>query len=140
MLVPAFFMMIAGNLGFPIGLRAVLWSYNALLKPGSHHKQLTNFILEHPRRMVFYLFPPYETIALLFVIAVLTSIDWIFFYVSSWEYVSIKLTLTWQVLDIGYREQGVFAIVPAGARVINGLVQSAAVRSAGFYVVVRQAL
>jgi hypothetical protein len=90
--------------------------------------------------MVFYLFPPYETIALLFVIAVLTSIDWIFFYVSSWEYVSIKLTLTWQVLDIGYREQGVFAIVPAGARVINGLVQSAAVRSAGFYVVVRQAL
>lgn len=41
-----------------------------------------------------------------------------------------------QILDIGYEEQGVFAIVPAGARVINGLVQSAAVRSAGFYVVV----
>lgn len=83
MLVPAFFMMIAGNLGYPIGLRAVIWLYNSLLKPRSPHKQLTNFILEHPRRIFFYLYPPYETLALLLVVLFLTSIDWVFFYVRT---------------------------------------------------------
>lgn len=82
MLIPGLFMMIAGNLGYPIGLRATIWAYNALQKPHSPHKQLTNFILEHPRRLMFYLFPPYETLALVIVVGILTSIDWVFFYVS----------------------------------------------------------
>lgn len=74
-------MMVAGNLGYPVGLRAIIWAYNSIQKAHSPHKQLTNFILEHPRRLIFYLYPAYETMALILVIFLLTVVDWVFFYV-----------------------------------------------------------
>lgn len=39
-------------------------------------------MLAHPRRIFYYIFPPYETQALFIVVLILTIIDWVCFFVS----------------------------------------------------------
>lgn len=72
-----------------------------------------HFLLDHPRRCFVYLFPSHQTWFLLTFVVLLTLTDWVSFL----------------VLDIGNPE---IDGIPVGRRMLVGLVQSAAVRSAGF--------
>ncbi|KAK9900695.1 TrkH-domain-containing protein [Cystobasidium minutum MCA 4210] len=117
MLVPGLFLMLIGNLGYPISLRFTIWLLQSCLRATSKLRFVTSFLLAHPRRIFYYIFPPYETQALFLVVLLLTVIDWACFF----------------LLDINFTSP-VFSI-SKGSAVISGLVQSVAVRSAGFYTV-----
>nr|XP_019014907.1 potassium ion transporter [Kwoniella pini CBS 10737]OCF53688.1 potassium ion transporter [Kwoniella pini CBS 10737] len=82
----------------------------------SRTSESLKFLLDHPRRCFVYLFPSTQTWVLLFVLSVLTSIDWVSFL----------------VLDIG---TPAIEAIPVGTRIVAGLLQSAAVRAAGFGIV-----
>lgn len=51
------FLILAGNVAFPMLLRLVIWVLSKVVpKHGRRHETLT-FLLDHPRRCFFYLFP-----------------------------------------------------------------------------------
>lgn len=51
-------LILAGNVAFPMLLRFVIWLFSKMApKHGRTHESLT-FLLDHPRRCFFYLFPP----------------------------------------------------------------------------------
>nr|XP_018267116.1 potassium ion transporter [Kwoniella dejecticola CBS 10117]OBR89274.1 potassium ion transporter [Kwoniella dejecticola CBS 10117] len=87
-----------------------------LVPQSSRTSESLKFLLDHPRRCFVYLFPSTQTWVLLFVLCVLTSIDWVSFL----------------VLDIG---TPAIEAIPVGTRIAAGLLQSAAVRAAGFGIV-----
>lgn len=82
----------------------------------SRAQETLHFLLDHPRRCFVYLFPSHQTWFLLTVVIILTLIDWVSFL----------------LLDIGNPE---IDSIPVGHRILDGLVQSASVRAAGFSVV-----
>ncbi|RXK41787.1 hypothetical protein M231_01022 [Tremella mesenterica] len=87
-----------------------------LVPVDSRIRESLKFLLDHPRRCFVYLFPSTQTWVLAIVMLVLTLIDWVSFL----------------VLDLG---TPTIASIPVGTRVVAGLIQSAAVRAAGFGIV-----
>ncbi|GAA94848.1 uncharacterized protein L969DRAFT_97190 [Mixia osmundae IAM 14324] len=116
LLIVTIFLILAGNTAFPVFLRLTIWILAKCSPRQSRYRETLDFILDHPRRCYIYLFPTYQTIYLAVVVLLLTCIDW----------------LSFLVLDIGNDYLGA---IPLHTRVIDGLLQSAAVRAAGFQVV-----
>jgi hypothetical protein len=51
------FEIIAGNVAFPIFLRLVIWTMSKIVRTNSRMHESLTFLLDHPRRCFFYLFP-----------------------------------------------------------------------------------
>ncbi|KEI37607.1 uncharacterized protein L969DRAFT_96134 [Mixia osmundae IAM 14324] len=109
------FLILAGNTCFPVFLRGIIWSLSKFV-PSEHTRGALHFLLDHPRRCYLYLFPAKQTIWLATIVFVFTAIDW----------------LSFLVLDIG---NDLIDTIPLNVRVIDGLFQSTAVRTAGFSIV-----
>ncbi|OCF73744.1 potassium ion transporter [Kwoniella mangroviensis CBS 8886] len=123
MIVVMFICIFAGNTAFVTDLSLLISSYLVykLVPQSSRASESLRFLLDHPRRCFVYLFPSTQTWVLMLVLITLTSIDWVSFL----------------VLDIG---TPAIESIPVGTRVAVGLLQSAAVRAAGFSTVALGAL
>ncbi|KAF8320327.1 TrkH-domain-containing protein [Clavulina sp. PMI_390] len=102
---------LAGNTCYP-----AFWCGWRSSRLGSRTRETLQFLLDHPRRCFVYLFPSHQTWFLLIFVGLLTVTDWVSFL----------------LLDIGNAE---IDAIPVGERMLDGLLQSAAVRAAGFGVV-----
>ncbi|KAH6913933.1 potassium transporter [Coprinopsis sp. MPI-PUGE-AT-0042] len=110
------FLILAGNTCFPIFLRFVLWMIKKVYPRESTRYQVLDFLLDHPRRCYIYLFPSHQTWFLLTIVIGLTMTDFIFYI----------------ILDIGNEA---LSMIPTGVRILDGFMQSIAVRAAGFAIV-----
>ncbi|GLB38209.1 putative cation transport protein [Lyophyllum shimeji] len=110
------FLILAGNVAFPIFLRFTIWILKKLLPKTSRVNETLQFLLDHPRRCFILLFPSLQTWYLVLISGGLTLSGWFFF----------------MVLDIG--NPGTESI-PLGVRFVVGFFQNVAVRSAGFAIV-----
>ncbi|KAG8880238.1 low affinity potassium transporter [Tulasnella sp. 332] len=119
--IPMFFVIIAGNTGFPVFLRFVIWILSKIVPSKSQAHETLHFLLDHPRRCYIYMFPSHQTWFLLTVLVAMVLTDWISFL----------------VLDIG---TPAVEAIPLGTRFAVGLLQAAAVRAAGFAAVALSAL
>lgn len=115
LLVCPFFMVI-GNTGFPILLRATIWSLFRVVPAHGRLRESLGFLLDHPRRCFTLLFPAGPTWRLLGVIVALNAID----------------TLLFIALDFGAEA---LAALPPVYRVFAGLFQAVATRTTGFSIV-----
>ncbi|KAI0250923.1 cation transport protein-domain-containing protein [Lactifluus subvellereus] len=109
-------LILAGNTAFPIFLRFLVWIIAKLVPRNSQLNETLHFLLDHPRRCFIYLFPSHQTWFLLTVLIILNTTDWFFFL----------------LLDLGNKA---IESIPVGVRVIDGMLQAAAVRAAGFAIV-----
>ncbi|BGP04531.1 hypothetical protein JCM10049v2_000333 [Rhodotorula toruloides] len=109
-------LILAGNTAFPVFLRLLIWIVSKAVPSRSRTRETLQFLLDHPRRCFIYLFPSYQTWFLVFMLVCLNGIDWASFL----------------VLDIGNPQ---IEALPTGVRVIDGLFQAVAVRTAGFAIV-----
>lgn len=121
MILLMIFLILAGNTCFPILLRFVLWTIKKLYPRESIRYQVLDFLLDHPRRCYIYLFPSHQTWFLLTVVVGLTMTDFI----------------SYIILDIGNEALN---MIPTGTRILDGFMQSIAVRAAGFAIVPLAAL
>lgn len=110
------FCILAGNTAFPVLLRFLIWIITKLVPRDSRLNETLHFLLDHPRRCFFYLFPSYQTWFLLTILVIMNFTDWFCFL----------------VLDIGNPD---IDSIPLGTRVVAGLYQAIAVRAAGFGIV-----
>ncbi|KAH8828423.1 cation transport protein-domain-containing protein [Flagelloscypha sp. PMI_526] len=115
------FLILAGNTAFVchffhLVITFLIWSTTKFLSKTSRLNETLHFLLDHPRRCYIYLFPSHQTWFLLTVVILLTCTDWFFF----------------MVLDIG---TPAIETISLGTRFICGLLQSTAVRAAGFAIV-----
>ncbi|TFY57734.1 hypothetical protein EVG20_g8425 [Dentipellis fragilis] len=115
------FLILAGNTAFPIFLRFYIWIISKCVPTRSRLHETLRFLLDHPRRCFIYLFPSHQTWFLFTILIMLNGTDWVSFL----------------VLDIG---TPTIEQLPTGVRVIDGLLQAAAVRAAGFATVSLSAL
>ncbi|KAG1737871.1 cation transport protein-domain-containing protein [Suillus paluster] len=120
-----FFMMVcilAGNTAFyaicftnsPFTLES--WIITKLVPRNSQLHETLHFLLDHPRRCFVYLFPSYQTWFLFTILVIMNLTDWFCF----------------MVLDIGNPD---IDSIPLGTRLVAGLLQAIAVRTAGFGIV-----
>ncbi|KAI9568878.1 cation transport protein-domain-containing protein [Boletus coccyginus] len=115
------FLILAGNTGFPIFLRFMIWTIAKLIPARSRLYETLHFLLDHPRRCFVYLFPSHQTWFLLSVLVLLNSVDFFCF----------------MVFDIGNPE---IESIPLGTRFVAGILQATDVRAAGFAIVSLAAL
>ncbi|KAI0302328.1 cation transport protein-domain-containing protein [Multifurca ochricompacta] len=118
MIFTMIFLILAGNTAFRLtifSLRFSVWIITKLVPRNSRLKETLHFLLDHPRRCFIYLFPSHKLGFFSH------TTDWFFFL----------------ILDLG--NQAIVSI-PVGVRVIDGMLQAAAVRAAGFAVVSLSAL
>ncbi|KIM26890.1 hypothetical protein M408DRAFT_330271 [Serendipita vermifera MAFF 305830] len=113
MVLVMFVLILAGNTGFPIFLRLIIWTLKKSFRHDAPIQEPLHFLLKHPRRCFVYLFPSHQTWFLFTMIVTLTTTDWLCFL----------------ILDIG---NPVTEAVPVVTRVLIGLLQASAVRAAGF--------
>ncbi|EJD08024.1 TrkH-domain-containing protein [Fomitiporia mediterranea MF3/22] len=106
------FLILAGNLAYPVFLRFYIWFIMKVSTRTSLNETL-QFLLDHPRRCYIYLFPSPHTWLLWGVVIFLIIVDWFFFL----------------VLNIG---EAVYDAIPLGVRFAIGILQSTSVRAAGF--------
>lgn len=111
LLIPMATLILVGNTAFPIMLRLCIWVMSILVPKSTLMYETLCFLLDHPRRCFYYLFPAEQTWFLAFVIFALTSLDWMLIIVLD--------------LNIG-------KTMDTGQWVLDGLFQSVATRSAGF--------
>ena len=75
------FLIIIGNTGFPCMLRFLIWLSSKLVPVESGIWEELKFLLDHPRRCFTLLFPSKATWWLFWILALLNSIDLIFFII-----------------------------------------------------------
>lgn len=75
------FLIIAGNTGFPILLRFMIWCVSLVVPRGTGLWEELKFLLDHPRRCFTMLFPSNATWWLFFILVVLNGLDLILFIV-----------------------------------------------------------
>lgn len=114
-------LIVAGNTGYPLFLRFILWVILKVLgfmSPTEYGpwRETIEFILKYPRRVYTTLFPSHATWWLVLVLVLINTIDWVAF----------------EVLNIG--NPGIEAL-PMADRIFAGWFQAIAVRAAGFAVV-----
>ncbi|KEY71871.1 hypothetical protein S7711_06012 [Stachybotrys chartarum IBT 7711] len=107
------FFIIIGNTGFPVMLRFIIWATSLVLPKKSGLWEELRFLLDHPRRCFTLLFPSGANWWLLWILVIMNAIDLVFFI----------------ILDL---HSTVVAELPVHTRVVNGLFQAAATRTAGF--------
>lgn len=107
------FLIIIGNTGFPCMLRFVIWATSKLVPQESSLWEELRFLLDHPRRCFTLLFPSKATWWLFWILVLLNGVD-LFFFI---------------ILDLN--DATVTHLSP-GYRVLNGLFQATATRTAGF--------
>ncbi len=73
------FLIIAGNTGFPIVLRIIIWVTTLWVPSGSGIYEELRFLLDHPRRCFTLLFPSKATWWLFWILVILNGLDLIFF-------------------------------------------------------------
>ncbi|KAF2827037.1 hypothetical protein CC86DRAFT_23504 [Ophiobolus disseminans] len=110
------FLIIIGNTGFPCMLRFIIWLCSICFPKGSAKWEELKFLLDHPRRCFTLLFPSKANWWLFWVLIGLNGIDLIFFI----------------ILDLN---DPTVTALPVGYRILAGLFQAAATRTAGFAVV-----
>ncbi|KAJ9604823.1 low affinity potassium transporter [Cladophialophora chaetospira] len=110
------FLIIIGNTGFPCMLRFTIWLTSTFCTEGSPLWEELKFLLDHPRRCFTLLFPREATWWLFAILVILNGVDLIFFI----------------ILDLN---DPTVTVLPPGFRVLDGLFQAAATRTAGFAVV-----
>ncbi|RMZ79738.1 hypothetical protein DV738_g3274, partial [Chaetothyriales sp. CBS 135597] len=110
------FLIIIGNTGFPVMLRFCIWVASVVVPSETGLWEELRFLLDHPRRCFTLLFPASATWWLFAILVILNGVDLIFFI----------------ILDL---HDPVVASMPPGIRVVDGLFQAAATRTAGFAVV-----
>lgn len=106
------FFIVAGNTGFPVFLRFIIWVLYKFAKPMSLFEESLGFLLDHPRRCFTLLFPSGATWLLFAILIVLNVIDWILF---------IILDLNNEYLEL----------IPTGYRVVCGFYNAITTRTAG---------
>ncbi|RDW65510.1 hypothetical protein BP5796_10202 [Coleophoma crateriformis] len=109
-------LMLAGNTGYPLFLRAFLWIAEQLCPHKYEIHATIQFILDHPRRVYTHLFPALHTLYFLLGLIALSVIDWVAF----------------ELLDLHNPN---ITSLPKSARVVDGFFQSIANRAAGFDVI-----
>lgn len=62
-------------------MRILLWLLQMVTHPGRPLASTIAFVRDHPRRVTYLIWPPFETYILAFVVLLLTVVDWAFFYV-----------------------------------------------------------
>ena len=96
-------------------------------------QETLHFLLDHPRRCYTLLFPPHQTWFLLTIVLALTYVQ---IYLSNHAAYANEFSITdwifFLALNLGIPS---FSQLSVGVRVINGLLQAATIRSAGFTVV-----
>ena len=107
---------LAGNTFFPIFLRIVIWVMSKMVSQKSRLHHTLMFLLHHPRRCFFMLFPA-------------TNTWWLAAIQASMH---LGLLVFWIILQINLAT--VWSI-PAGPRTISGLFQALGVRTGGFYII-----
>ncbi|KAJ5683626.1 hypothetical protein N7462_006791 [Penicillium macrosclerotiorum] len=110
------FLIVIGNTGFPCMLRLMIWILSKFARQGTALWEELKFLLDHPRRCFTLLFPRNATWWLFAILVALNGIDVIFFI----------------ILDLN---DSAVTQLPPGLRVLDGLFQAAATRTAGFGVV-----
>ncbi|CCD23569.1 Trk2p NDAI_0B05360 [Naumovozyma dairenensis CBS 421] len=112
-LITMIFFIIAGNTGFPVFLRAIIWVMFKLSRDLSQIKESLSFLLDHPRRCFTLLFPNDATWWLLMTLVGLNGVDLVLFI----------------ILDRGAE---ILKEYSGGYRVLLGLFQAVTTRTAGF--------
>jgi len=110
------FLIIAGNTGFPILLRFMIWCVSLVVPRGTGLWEELKFLLDHPRRCFTMLFPSNATWWLFFILVVLNGLDLILFI----------------VLDLNAKAVEDLAL---DTRFLDGWFQAASTRTAGFAVI-----
>jgi potassium uptake Trk family protein len=75
------FLIIIGNTGFPIMLRAIIWILSKVVPKDTGLWQELRFLLDHPRRCFTLLFPSSATWWLFWILVILNGLDLIFFII-----------------------------------------------------------
>ncbi|KAK3296136.1 cation transport protein-domain-containing protein [Chaetomium fimeti] len=107
------FLIVIGNTAFPVMLRFMIWVLSYLTPPGTGLYEELRFLLDHPRRCFTLLFPAGATWWLFWLLVIMNGLDVMFFI----------------VLDL---RQAPVVDLPAGLKVLNGLFEAVATRTAGF--------
>ena len=77
----SWFLIIAGNAGFPIFLRFMIWAFSRIVPRGTGLWEELMFLLDHPRRCFTLLFPSNATWWLFAILVGLNVVDLIFFLI-----------------------------------------------------------
>lgn len=104
---------LAGNTAYPIFIRFLVWVLGKAFPEDCRTKEALHFLLDHPRRCFISMFPSNQTWLLFGIQLIIYVIAWMFDL----------------ILNIG---NPAIAMISVGVRVINAVLQAAAVRSAGF--------
>ncbi|KAK0497879.1 potassium transporter [Armillaria luteobubalina] len=116
MIFPMMFVILAGNHALPIFLRLLIWICSKLTAPGSDLDKALDFLLHHPRRCFFYLFPSHQTWFLVIILILMSIVEWVAF----------------EVLNTGLE---FYDAMSTGAKIVSGLFQGLAARASGFSIV-----
>ncbi|KAK0236675.1 potassium transporter [Armillaria nabsnona] len=116
MIFPLMFVILAGNHALPIFMRLIIWICSKFTKPDSDMDKALDFLLHHPRRCYFYLFPSHQTWFLVFVLILMSVVEWVGF----------------EVLNTGLE---FYDAMSTGAKIVSGLFQGLAARASGFSIV-----
>ncbi|KAI9756706.1 MAG: low affinity potassium transporter [Lichina confinis] len=106
------FLIIIGNTGFPCMLRLVIWIASLIVPATTQLWEELRFLLDHPRRCFTLLFPGDTTWWLFWVLVILNGVDVILFLTLDLQAAAVKS-------------------LPVGVRVMDGLFQATATRTAG---------
>lgn len=128
------FTIIIGNTGFPCMLRLIIWMFWKICPRDTAVWEELHFLLDHPRRCFTLLFPGYATWWLFGVLVLLNGTDLILFIILD---VSVYRAHRGSIVAnyIQQLNDSVISKIPAGIRIVDGLFQSAATRTAGLTVV-----
>ncbi|KAK0201093.1 potassium transporter [Desarmillaria ectypa] len=116
MIFPLGFVILAGNHALPIFLRFIIWICSKFTEPESDLDKALDFLLHHPRRCYFYLFPRHQTWFLVTVLLLMSVVEWVGF----------------EVFNIGLE---FYEAMSTGDKIVSGLFQGLAVRASGFSIV-----
>ncbi|KAK4106835.1 potassium transport protein TRK1/TRK2 [Parathielavia hyrcaniae] len=106
-------LVVLGNTGYPVMLRFIIWVMSLIVPVGTGLYEELRFLLDHPRRCFTLLFPSGATWWLFGVLVGLNVLD----------------VLLFVVLDLNAQP---VVDLPAGLKVLNGLFEAVATRTAGF--------
>ncbi|KAI7885216.1 cation transporter [Lichtheimia hyalospora FSU 10163] len=109
------FMILLGNTGYPISLRAAIWCMHKLT-PNEHTRKTLRYLLEHPRRCYTNLFPSTQTWWLVIVVVVFNVVMTTVFLATNF-WLPVLDGVSWP------------------SRVLDGFFQGVSTRNAGFVVV-----
>ncbi|KIY66946.1 TrkH-domain-containing protein [Cylindrobasidium torrendii FP15055 ss-10] len=113
MIFPLIFVMLAGNHALPIFLRLIIWIGSKLAQNNRSFYPVFEFLLHHPRRCFFYLFPSHQTWFLVVALVSLSIVEWVAF----------------DILNIGLAQ---YDALRTGDKIVVAIFQGLSARASGF--------